>query len=79
MPDVNDEDFALPLIDLVQHAPIRMRRALQVPSSGACSGFPSRFGLPISGPVMKSTAAAATSGGSLLVIARRAGGARAIS
>lgn len=40
---------------------------------------PYRFGLPFSGPAMKSTAAAATSGGSLLVIARRAGGARAIS
>jgi hypothetical protein len=22
MPDVNDEDFVLPLVDLVQHAPI---------------------------------------------------------
>ena len=64
MPDVNDKDFMLLIVDLVQHAPISHEACAPDAIQRRARGFPSRFGLSISGPVMKSTAAAATSGGS---------------
>jgi hypothetical protein len=80
VPDIDNEDFMLLLVDLLQHAPIPQEARAPGAIQRRVQRLPQPFRIADQrSPVMKSTAVAATSGGSLLVIARRAGGARAIS